>query len=309
MKKFFVAILVSVLVFAGFAEESADEMYRRGCELDTSDALEFINRSATMGHPEAQLLIGSIFYQRSVDEFGYNRYSDSAYWLEKAALNGITQAQTYLGMMYHDGTGVERNYDKALSFLLSAATKNHPEALNYLGLIYFNGQGVEQKYSEALYWFEASANQNDFEYPYESNFLKKFCKNFSTRYIVNSQFWAGYIYYFGQGVDINYEKALSYLFSAAKAGESSAQYLVCYAYFNGQGIEKNASKAFEWAKKSAGQGNPEGQYTLGLMYENGTGTIKSKSKAISWYEKAASQGNTQAKERLEALNLTKKKSK
>lgn len=69
----------------------------------------------------------------------------------------------------------------------------------------------------------------------------------------------GYYYMVGQGVDLDYKKAVNYLSKAAKEGNMYAQYNLGICYSNGFGVGQNPELANEWLKKAAEQGHIEAQ--------------------------------------------------
>ena len=60
-------------------------------------------------------------------------------------------------------------------------------------------------------------------------------------------------------------------------------------YYKGEGVAKNAEKAVHWWRKGAEQGSPDGQYNLGLMYHKGEGVTKNAKEAVKWWRKASKQ--------------------
>ena len=76
----------------------------------------------------------------------------------------------------------------------------------------------------------------------------------------------GYAYYCGEGVEVNYRKALEYFEKAANLGEAKAQFATGYMYHLGQhAIEGNLEKAVKWYQLAARQGNADAKYILGSM--------------------------------------------
>lgn len=69
----------------------------------------------------------------------------------------------------------------------------------------------------------------------------------------------GYYYMVGQGVDLDYKKAVNYLSKAANEGNMYAQYNLGVCYSNGFGVGQNPELANEWLKKAAEQGHVEAQ--------------------------------------------------
>ena len=64
--------------------------------------------------------------------------------------------------MYENGWGVQAtDYAHARSWYEKAATQGNSNAQNYLGLLYLNGVGVQKDDAQARSWFEKAAAQGD----------------------------------------------------------------------------------------------------------------------------------------------------
>ena len=73
-------------------------------------------------------------------------------------------------------------------------------------------------------------------------------------------------------------------------------------YERGQGVDVNYKKAIEWWEKAAEQGHAQAQFFLGVLCEFGPqGVDQSDSMAIRWFAKAAAQGDEQAQARIDAI--------
>ncbi len=101
----------------------------------------------------------------------------------------------------------------------------------------------------------------------------------------------GYMYEHGQGVGIDFQKAIYWYSRAAFNGNMNAQHNLAFFYYSGLGTAVDYGKAFEWYTKSAKQGHPGAQNNLGIMYEYGYGTDISTKDAIRWYKTASENGN------------------
>ena len=104
----------------------------------------------------------------------------------------------------------------------------------------------------------------------------------------------GYIYYFGEGVNINYFEAVKWFKKAAEQGDVEAQLFLALAYIKGQGVNKDYFEGVKWFKKAAEQGNANAQLMLGECYKDGLGVNKDYYEAVKWLKKAADQGNVKA---------------
>lgn len=92
----------------------------------------------------------------------------------------------------------------------------------------------------------------------------------------------------------DFKTAYTELLKEAEAGNVDAQVYLSGLYFNGQGVEKDPDKAFKWTLSAAEQGHAFAQFNTGNLYQRGLGTTADMNKAVEWFEKSARQGNTQA---------------
>ena len=74
-----------------------------------------------------------------------------------AARYGLVEAQTILGQMLLDGTGVKRDPTTALQWFEAAAGGRHPEAMNMCGRCYELGWGTEIDLSRAAHRYSQAA--------------------------------------------------------------------------------------------------------------------------------------------------------
>jgi uncharacterized protein len=63
----------------------------------------------------------------------------------------------HLGILYHEGWGVDQDYTQARQWYEKAAAQGHAGAMNNLGFLYENGSGVGKDYAQARQWFEKAA--------------------------------------------------------------------------------------------------------------------------------------------------------
>ena len=102
-------------------------------------------------NPNVQLVLGENFYQKK-------DYEKAAYWFEKAAEQGLADAQLRLAFMYKDGEGVTANMDKALYWAEKAAMQGFDLAQTETGVLYSTVKGDSEK---AMYWLEKAAAQGE----------------------------------------------------------------------------------------------------------------------------------------------------
>ena len=83
----------------------------------------------------------------------------AAKWFQIAADQGHAEAQYNLGLAYHNGIGVPRDYGQALRWYRLAASRGHGMAQFNIGLMHAKGEGVPPDLVVAYVWFNLSAAQ------------------------------------------------------------------------------------------------------------------------------------------------------
>jgi len=168
---------------------------------------------------------------------------------------------------------------------------------NYvLGLSYFSGEdcvGMGETYckdrTEADNWFCKAAEKGH----------------------ADAQFFLGFLYENGDGVEKSLSTAATWYRKAALQGLSHASYLLAWLYEDGgEGWERDLNEAKEWYRKAVDQGHEDAQgcledlgrkdadgsydYETGLNYETGDGVEKDFAEAAFWFRKAAEKGHAYA---------------
>jgi len=69
-------------------------------------------------------------------------------------------ATHYVGAMYYAGLGVDKNLNLAIELFTDAANNNMPDSHYNLGLLYYNGEGVERSFEKAEYHMLAIADKD-----------------------------------------------------------------------------------------------------------------------------------------------------
>ena len=110
-----------------------------------------------------------------------------------------------------------------------------------------------------------------------------------------AQYKKGTSYYNAQ----NYTEAVKCFRIAANQGYADAQFWLGYCYYRGFGVEQEDIFAAPWFEKAAKQGHAAAQYYYGVCCEYGfRGQTADKQEAFEWYKKSAAQGNADAIKKL-----------
>lgn len=199
-------------------------------------------------------------------------------WYEKAAAQGLAEAQCSLGNTYENGLGVEKDLKKAFELYRQSAEKGLASAQNTLGTCYAKGLGVTRDLEEAFKWFQEAAKQ---EYgPAECNFgfLHEAGKKDQKTAFEWYQKAANHFNDQGQkNLDRMYQRLeqetgkkndLEWYKRAASDGYSFAQCLLGVTYAEGlSGIEKNVQIAQQHFKEAKQRGNNAASSILSLYEE------------------------------------------
>src|SRR5262249_38633787 len=152
------------------------------------------------------------------------------------------QAQMNLGTLYRDGNGVPQDFTEALHWFRLAAAQGHPTAMVEVGRRYRFGEGVERNPEEAIRWFEKAAAEKGGQ-------MGKV--NLGEIYLEQGQA----------------QKAVALFQEAADQGSPNAMAELYVLYWDGNGVPSDHNKALEWLTKSANTGYLWAQNTLASRYE------------------------------------------
>jgi len=101
----------------------------------------------------------------------------------------------------------------------------------------------------------------------------------------------------GNGTQIDYDKALGLLKSAAQRGNLRAKVELGNMYHSGRGVPKNDGIATAWYREAAEGGSADGQTALADAYLQGKGVTQNLAEALKWNKRAADQGSAIAQNR------------
>jgi TPR repeat protein len=93
------------------------------------------------------------------------------------------------------------------------------------------------------------------------------------------------------------DEGIADLMSRAEQGDVMAQHNLGFMYFEGNGVLQDFDKAVYWFTKAAEQGAWFAQYNLGFIYSKSRDYVR----AYAWYNLAASQDKDRAKAAKETL--------
>jgi TPR repeat protein len=214
-----------------------------------------------------QFIVGVTFATEAKD------YVSAFNWYLRAAINGLSWAQYAVGILFHEGRGVERDEKKSVFWLKKAADQNFMLAIYTLGVNYYHGRGVEKSYEKAFEYYSIAAANG----------------------VIKAQNNLGNLLLEGEGVRQNKEMAIYWYRKAAEQGHATSQYNLALMYWRGNGIAKDKTESFRLMKLAAEGGHKNAQAILGTIYAKGDhGGPPDYIYAYSWYTVAIRNGSTEA---------------
>ena len=241
-------------------------MYKigKGTKRDFQKALYWFTKASEEGYEKAKYQIGNMYeygegvkqnYLKALDyyiEVGKPISKNTIDKYKEIAENGDSELQYKLGYMYENGIGVPKNSKSAFYWYENAANNGIRDANNKLAWFYYCGKSVTKNIDKAIDLLSKHAEVSD----------------------ASTQCLLANIYEY----DVcDYENAIKWYEKASQKGDKYATHNLAILYYEGEGVKKDPEKAFELLKKAAEQGNEESLEVLKNLKEE---YEKSKNKKV-----------------------------
>lgn len=159
LRSLIITLGLSIIVLAAHADALQDAVAAVNRK-DYPTAVRLLEPLARAGHPLAQYRLAWLYYH------GHGvRESDALalQWFERAARQGLADAQFQLGNMYAYGlASLPPDADPqrlAAQWYFEAAQQGHADAQYSLGILFLTGSGVTLNVVEARKWIARAAAQ------------------------------------------------------------------------------------------------------------------------------------------------------
>ena len=139
----------------------------------------------------------------------------------------------------------EQNYEKAYHLFYNLAKNGNIDSQKNIANMLLHGLGTKKDEEAAYLWYKQIADAGDSK---------------SQHAIANCYIHGSY------GFPINYTLAVEYLKKASKDNYIPAKYDLAIMYFNGQGVAKDKNKARELLEQNAKNGHKKSMKLLALYY-------------------------------------------
>lgn len=225
-------------------------------------ALKLALPRAENGDGAAQTLVAEIY----ANGLGVRQDPQEAgKWYEKAAGQGIPDAQVQFALMLIDGTLVAQDRDRAFILMRQAAEAGKPVAqFNLAQMLSESG-----RLNEAVGWYEKAANAR----------------------LADAQYAMAQIHAEGVGgKPRDMEEARRWLGLAARGNFDTAQLDLGTWMVEGRGGPVNFTEGFAWLKRAADSGNVAAWNRVAKLYRAGVGVDPDPLAAAAWYMRARQAG-------------------
>ena len=232
-----------------FASAPGYEEFEEDIELDiaSSDMDFFIPMIKTPTDADSQVLLAKEYYD-------LGKYNQAFRLFRQSANNDNGRGQYFLGMMYSNGDGVNKDEGTAKVWYQKAVEKNDSDAMIGLGDILVN----EGHRVDAANLYKQAASLGNAE-----GYYKLVIK-----------------------LDYSLEKQAEFLFKGAEMNHAGCQHSLGLSYYSGGRVKKDYAEAIKWFTIAAEQNFVPSMFALGLMYEKGIGTKKDSKMAADLFRKA-----------------------
>lgn len=282
--------------------------YGMGTEMDEFKAMNCFRKAETMEIPEAYYFLGLAYYEaKGVVSPNIQKAEE---YFRKAAEAGYSDAIKAIAELYMQ-SGQENGYEKAIEYLKTIAEGEHAdiayEGLMRIAVEQMNAQDYDDPQNSELYQkalrFETSGKEAGMTESLSKAFLDRGINLYNIEkyesaiapLLLAAQMGEseaathlGDLYFYGYGVDTDYEQSYYWFSKAAQSNNAYAQYSIAFMYIKGLFVEKDDTQVIKWMKLAAENGYTEAQKNMGEYYYYGSfGCRRDMKEAIKWYEMGA----------------------
>ncbi len=243
-----ISLVFCTMVYGQIAQSEMDEGISDFREKKYENAKAWFEKAAKLGNPDAFYNVG-LLYENGLGV--QKNIAEAVKWYEQAGGLDHVKALQSLCDIYYNGEGnLPKDYKKAFFWNKKLADKGNVMSMNTIGVMYFYEQGTDAKdtfdgLEKSVYWFKKCLDSDTKTENDEENCKQglEFC---GTKY-------------FNAGLESfnskNYDDALSNYTKSAAVGISDAMTNLGMMYWKGNGVKTDYDKAKVWFQMAAEAGN------------------------------------------------------
>ena len=241
----------------------------------------------------------------SINNTSITNYNQSKKWLHKALKDGCNCFDSYYLVLSKIGS--EDSFNELMEECSYYSKMNERVSCGWLGRIYRDGKGVDKNLDIAGEWMKKAADLNlkwakweYFEILWEINTpeslknMIEYGKAESEKGNMELRARLARAYRDGRGVPKNLKKAASLMKSTLKSNPQWAKWEYADILWKMNSLDSD-KEMFNFALPYANNGQRDFQGLIGRAYRDGRGVEKDLMKAIEWMKKAADQNLAWAK--------------
>lgn len=278
----------------------------------SSEPLNVLRQKAESGDTAAQYALG-VYYESD------NSHAEAAEWFVKGGNHGHGKASVMMARLCDKGVVNNCDYKDVARWWRKAAYQGNSDAQGFIGVQYFKGDGYQLKpdYQQAYFWLllagkppvmgpepfyqgeldaEAASSHLTAEQktevearvhkwtplPSESDQAANWLEQMAQQGNAHDKFLFGKMYEKGIDMPQNYKMAAKLFLQSAELGDAEAQDAIGKLYLTGQGVPQDYSAAAKWLEKASKQKWYGSMYDLGKLYASGKGVEKNDERAWFW---------------------------
>lgn len=185
-----------------------------------SSIAPLLHQSAKAGHPEAYYLLG-VAAERQLLASSDNTPAAAAAYFRSAAEQYFPRAMQKLGMMYREGSGVEKDLRQASRWFYLCTRQGNAQCAFFAGVMLEDGEGIAPDPQAAVRLYQYASEQGH----------------------TGAMNRLALMYLDGTGVPADVQLGLQLLKQAAKQGSQVASYYLGVLFFEGQLVPQDLAQA------------------------------------------------------------------
>nr|XP_028578096.1 protein sel-1 homolog 2 isoform X4 [Podarcis muralis] len=261
---------------------------RKGLERDHAKAFYYFLKAANAGNSHGMAFLGK-------------NHSEAFKYFHKAAEKGYAQAQFQLGLMYHNGSGVKRDYKLAFQYFYLASQNGQPLAVYHLAEMYATGMGAFRSCQNAVKLYRTVCELGRWSdkfltahFAYQTGNVESSLVQYALLAEMGYEVAQCNSAHIMESENVKllhqeqiYPLALLLWKRAANQGNIFARVKTGDYHFYGFGIKRDYLTAAVHYNLAANQQSAQAMFNLAYMYEYGLGIPKDIHLARRWYDLAA----------------------
>lgn len=261
--------------------------------------------AAKLGNARAMFFMGQLAEKNFAET---NPVVEAFNWYQKSAEKGDRFGCLKLAMAYFNGTGTEKNPTNSIYWAEKAATQGVGDAQNFLGDIYHFGKYAPKDENVAQEWYQRAVTNNQPQacvrmaeslgYPNLHSNLDDFSETHRLMLVAaqaghrGAEFNVAMGCFRGDGGVTNYEAGQHWLMESARTGWPMAEYYLGLSYLNGSfQFSKDTEEGVKWLRQAAVDNCLLAFETLGIKLMMGVDVPRDPIEGIKWFRQGAEFGD------------------